>query len=92
MNAKTFVTERLPLAVFIHATAKLKFLRCELAGRDRVQLVFADPAENGASLELAYEKGELAPARDLFASQTFLRRKMYEVLNGEWKIEHERGR
>ena len=76
----TFVTERLPLAIFLHATHRLRLSHCELAG-DKVQFVFDDPEQKGDEAELAFENGECVPAKSLFASQTYLRRRMSDALN-----------
>jgi hypothetical protein len=75
-----FATERLQLACFLHAAQKLRFLRAERSGPGKVQFVFADPEQQGDELELQYEGGALVAATALFASQTFLRRKMSEAL------------
>ena len=76
----TFVTERLPLAIFLHATHRLQLSRCERVG-GKVQFVFADPEHIGDQAELDFENGECVPAKSLFASQTYLRRKMSDTLN-----------
>lgn len=76
----TFCTERLQLACYLHASNKLKFLRCDSNGTGKVSFVFDDPEHLGDSLELSYERGEAVSASGLFASQKFLRRKMSEAL------------
>jgi hypothetical protein len=77
-----FATERLPLAIFLHATERLRFLRCEAADRSgKLAFVFADPERLGTELELEFDRGATVPATALFASQKFLRRKMTEALN-----------
>jgi hypothetical protein len=75
----TFVTERLPLAIFLHATQRLQLSRCERVG-GKVQFVFADPEHIGDQAELDFENGQSVPAKSLFASQTYLRRKMSDTL------------
>ncbi len=87
MTENIFSTERLPLACFLHAANKLKFLRAEPIGSGKVQFVFADPANQGDEFELQYECGAAVSASGLFASQKFLRRKMSEAL-GERRHEH----
>jgi hypothetical protein len=78
----TFVTERLPLAVFLHATERLTFLGCEPEKLGpKLVFVFSDPHSKGSQSELEFDRGATVPATDLFASQKFLRRKMTEVLN-----------
>jgi hypothetical protein len=77
-----FATERLPLAIFLHASDRLRFLRCEAANRsEKLVFVFADPERLGSELELEFDRGAPVPATALFASQKFLRRKMTEILN-----------
>jgi hypothetical protein len=76
----TFLTERLPLAIFFHATQRLRLSRCERVG-EKVQFIFADPEQIGNQAELDFENGECVPAKSLFASQTFLRRQMSDALN-----------
>jgi hypothetical protein len=76
-----FMTERLPLAVYFHASGRLSFSRCEPAGDGKVQFIFADPSNEGDHAELEFESGAVVPANSLFASQKYLRRKMTETLN-----------
>jgi hypothetical protein len=87
-----FRTERLPLAIFLHATGRLRFLGCEPNGDGKVRFVFADQENSGAQVELDYERGAPVAATALFASQKYLRRKMSGALNnrnsGEPKYAH----
>ena len=76
-----FITERLPLAIFLHATDRLRFLGCESTGREKVTFVFSDLNHSGSEIELEFDRGANVPATALFASQKFLRRKMSEALN-----------
>ena len=87
----TFSTERLPLAIFLHASQRLRLSNCELAEGGKVQFVFADPEHKGDQAELDFENGECVPAKSLFASQTFLRRRMSDALNRKEnrKLEYE---
>jgi hypothetical protein len=78
---RTFSTERLQLAIFLHATGRLRFLRCELSGNGKVRFVFADPEQMGAQVELEFDRGAPVSATALFASQKFLRRQMSDALN-----------
>ena len=80
-NENVFVTERLPLAIYLHASQRLRFSHCQLAGDGKVQFVFADPGNEGDHRELDFESGAVVPANSLFASQKYLRRKMTETLN-----------
>ncbi len=79
MTENVFSTERLPLACFLHAANKLKFLRAESNG-SKAQFIFADPQQQGDEFELQYEQGALVSAAALFASQKFLRRRMSDAL------------
>ena len=79
--ATTFTTERLPLAIFLHATERLRFLRCEPTQTRKITFVFHDPEGMGSEVELEFDRGATVPATALFASQKFLRRKMTEILN-----------
>jgi len=76
-----FRTERLPLAIFLHATGRLCFLGCKPNGDGRLHFVFSDPEQAGAQAKLEYERGASVAATALFASQKFLRRRMNEALN-----------
>jgi hypothetical protein len=82
-----FPTKRLQFAVFLHATNLLPYLRSEPHADGKVRFVFRDDQRVGSTLELEYDHGAPVPARDLFSSQTFLRREMSAVLenrkNGE---------
>ena len=82
MNATTFSTERLPLAIGIHASGRLRFLRCEPVGLSRVEFVFDDAGSHGNEVELDFDRGTLTVvAAQIFASQKFLRRQMSDALN-----------
>ena len=71
---------RLPLAIFLHASQRLQFSRCELVG-DKVEFVFHDPEHKGDQAELDFENGECVSAKSLFGSQTYLRRRMTAALD-----------
>ena len=76
-----FSTERLQLAIYLHARRRLPFLRCEVRGHGKVRFVFDDNAQQALEAELDFDRGARVAATDLFASQKFLRRKMSEALN-----------
>lgn len=82
-----FATERLQLAIYLHASGTLSFSHCSRATNGKVQIVFEDPNETGPQCELEFDRGAPVAASSLFASQKFLRRKMSEALdnrrNGE---------
>jgi hypothetical protein len=77
----TFTTERLQLAIYLHASRSLAFARCESAGNGKAAFVFDDPDGQGPEMELEFDRGAPLSASALFASQKFLRRKMTETLN-----------
>ena len=78
---RVFLTERLQLAIFLHATGRLVFIGCQPAQPRIIQFVFQDPEAIGDQLELDFDRGAAVPATAIFASQKFLRRKMSEKLN-----------
>jgi hypothetical protein len=75
MNAE-FSTKSLQLAIFLHASDLLPYLRTEPAGDGKVSFVFRDENWQGQQLQLEYNRGAAVAARNLFASQTFLRQQM----------------
>jgi hypothetical protein len=88
-----FSTERLQLAIYIHASQRLPFLGCEAVRPGVLRFVFDDPEHFGKQVELDFDRGAAVPATSLFASQKFLRRTMTEVLeNLNIGIFHERNR
>jgi hypothetical protein len=76
-----FTTERLQLAIYLHASQRLPFLRCEAGMKGKVRFVFEGTSDNGAMSELEFDRGAEVAASDLFASQKFLRCKMSEEIN-----------
>lgn len=92
-SSNTFSTERLPLAIFVHATGRMRFLGCQPNGNGKVRFVFDDPEQIGAQVELDFDRGAPVAATSLFASQKFLRRQMTDALNrkiGAREHDHER--
>lgn len=76
-----FATERLPLATYLHASGRLKFLHCEPSRPGRVAFIFADEQNTGPQAQMEFDMGATAPAIALFAAQTFLRRAINEIEN-----------
>jgi hypothetical protein len=76
----TFSTERLQLAIYLHASGRLPFLRCEAQSNGKVRFVFEDESLEGAKAELEFDLGAIVAATGLFASQKYLRRKMSEAM------------
>ena len=79
----TFKTERLQVAVFLHASKRLQLLRCEQSQPGKVRFVFDDPDDLGSEYEFLFDSGTAVPATDIFASQKYLRRMMTQKLNQE---------
>jgi len=75
-----FSTERLQLAIFLHANEELPFIGCESDTSGRIRFAFEDPQGHGPKLELDFERGATVPATAIFASQRFLRREMSSAL------------
>jgi hypothetical protein len=84
---KAFSTERLQLAIYLHASERLPFLRCDAGQNNKIRFVFEDPDSFGPQAELEFDRGAVVPATDLFASQKYLRRSMSEALENR-KIEN----
>jgi integrase len=84
-----FSTKSLQLAIFLHASESLPYLRTEAdrGASGKVNFIFRDDAGRGSQLQLEYNRGAAVPARNLFASQTFLRQQMTGITenlnNGE---------
>lgn len=72
----TFCTERLQLAIYLHASQKLAFLGCSPSKNGKISFVFEDPKFCGSQAELEFDRGAKVGASDLFASQKYLRRAM----------------
>jgi hypothetical protein len=71
-------TKSFQLAIYIHASEALPYLRTEpdSDAHGKVNFIFRDDAGRGPQLQLEYSRGAAVPARNLFASQTFLRQQM----------------
>ncbi len=76
-----FATKRLQLAIYLHASGRLPFLRTEPNGDGKLRFVFRDDQHSGPQLELDFERGATVSARNIFSSQTFLRRQMSDAEN-----------
>jgi len=80
-SGPTFATDRLALAIAMHATGRLRFLNCTLASQNKVNFVFADPDGKSSDHEFDFSSGSLtAPVTAVFASQNFLRDQMTRTL------------
>jgi len=72
----TFTTDDLPLAAYLHATRKLRFLSCHSNANGRMQFVFADPKQEGDRLHIEFETGAECSAVAFYDSIRHLRRVM----------------
>jgi hypothetical protein len=81
LDNSTFSTERLQLAIYLHASQRLLFLGCKAGQNNKIRFVFEDPDSSGPQVELEFDRGAEVAASDLFASQKYLRRKMSEEIN-----------
>lgn len=82
-SRESFSTERLQLAIYLHASQRLLFLCCEAQGNGKIRFVFDDPDGTGALAELEFDRGAEVAASDLFASQKYLRRRMSEEFENQ---------
>lgn len=88
-NNLEYSTKRLQLATYLHASGALPYLRTEPNGDGKVRFVFFDEKSQARDLELEYERGAKVVARDIFASQLFLRREMEDCKTyGDYANEH----
>ena len=76
-----FATRRLQLAIYLHASGQLPFVRTEPSGDRKLRFVFRDDRHAGPQLELDFDRGANVSARNIFSSQTFLRRQMSDAEN-----------
>jgi hypothetical protein len=92
--AAEFSTKSFQFAIFLHASESLPYLRTEadLGTSGKVNFIFLDDTGRGPQLQLEYNRGAAVPARNLFASQTFLRQQMSGITenlkNGDARYEH----
>ncbi len=68
-----FSTTQLSLAVYLHATRSLYFLKVQSTGPYRYQFLFRDPKGVGNRCEMEMESGKLVSAAAIFASQKYMR-------------------
>src|SRR5258708_37749410 len=82
MNTDTlYATDQLAMAIFLHASNSLKFLRVEEIRRGKLRFVFADPDRKSTELEFAFESGFAVSVIATLAAQKYLRRVMNDVLD-----------
>jgi hypothetical protein len=93
MAETEFSTKSFQFAIFLHASESLPYLRTEpdRGPSGKVNFIFRDDACRGPQLQLEYNRGVAVSARNLFASQTFLRQQMTGITenlkNGDARYE-----
>ena len=70
----TFTTERLPLAVYLHATADLNFSHCKKIADDKVSFVFFDPSQKGNDLRSLNEEDKFRQPRYSLVRNSYVER------------------
>jgi hypothetical protein len=80
-ESPTFSTERLQLAIYLHAAQRIPFLCCDAGQNGKISFVFEDQDSSGPQAELEFDRGAEVAASDLFASQKYLRRAMSATNN-----------
>lgn len=83
-----FSTERLQLAIYLHAAQRIPFLCCDAGQNGKISFAFEDPDSSGPQAELEFDRGAEVAASDLFASQKYLRRAMSEATNRRIEKHH----
>jgi hypothetical protein len=72
----TFTTERMQLAIYLHATDRLRLIECVQARPGTIEFVFDDPDQHGMEYEFEFNKGAAVSALAIFASQKYIRQMM----------------
>jgi hypothetical protein len=90
-TSNEFSTKSLQLAIFLHASELLPYLRAESNGDGKARFVFRDDKGQGQQFQLEYSRGAVVAARNLFASQTFIRQQMSAVIENSKIGEPRRG-
>jgi hypothetical protein len=71
-----FTTERMQLAIYLHAAERLRLIECVQTRPGTIEFVFDDPQQRGMDYEFEFNKGAAISALALFASQKYLRQMM----------------
>ena len=80
MKNGIYTTKKLHFAIYLVGTGLLELDSIRKVGPSDCMFDFKDPKHAGELLDLAFDKGAKVAARDLFAAQKFVRRKMSEAL------------
>lgn len=76
-----FTTERLQLAIYLHANDRLRLINCIQTRPGTIEFSFDDPEDKGSGYEFEFNKGATVSALALFASQKYLRQLMTRAGN-----------
>jgi hypothetical protein len=71
-----FCTRWLQLAIYLHASNRLPYVKTALGPDGMSRFYFSDKDDQSSGLELEFSQGARVPATSLFASQNFMRREM----------------
>ena len=80
MNNGIYTTKKLHFAIYLVGTGLLKLDSIRKVGTSDCEFDFKDPDHQALQLDMDFDKGATVSARDLFAAQKFVRRKMSEAL------------
>jgi hypothetical protein len=81
MSNTPFRTTQLSLAIYLHASRALEFLKVERIGPNRFEFLFRDDDEQGPRHEMEMESGKPVSAAAIFASQKYLRQVLTKAQN-----------
>ncbi len=80
MNNGIYTTKKLHFAIYLVGTGLLKLDSIRKVGTSDCEFDFKDPDHQALQFDMDFDKGATVSARDLFAAQKFVRRKMSEAL------------
>ena len=70
---KNFRTTQLSLAIYLHASRSLEFVKVEEMSPNRYAFLFGDDDGQGPRHQMEMESGKLVSAAAIFASQKYMR-------------------
>ena len=82
MENTIYTTKKLHFVIYLIATGILELDSIRKVGPNDCMFDFKDPDNQAPQLDMDFDKGATVSARDLFAAQKFVRRKMSEALGG----------
>ena len=81
MNNGIYTTKKLHFAIYLVGTGLLELDSIRKVGPTDCVFDFKDPDHQALQLDMDFDKGATVSARDLFAAQKFVRRRMTEALD-----------